>query len=186
MGRLLLEGLLLLHTLHRINTSLEHKLDLYQKNIFSKSRKLEKLIYKNNYSRWLYLRKRSIVDVWQCFEYARVLNMSGFWVYHSSESATVLNISRLRICLLFCIYQGSKYARVTEGSGDAYACLCLNMSEYARICVNIPLRAWMAFVLNLFIVISLGCFLEETKSDFYSSSWEYLICFLSKTKYLSK
>ena len=93
--------------------------------------------------------------------------MSGFWIYQSSEYATVLNISRLGICFLFCLCQGSKYARVTEGSEDAYALLmfkyvwiCQNMREYTFICLN-------AFVLNFF------CFL---------SSWEYLICFLSKTK----
>ena len=92
--------------------------------------------------------------------------LTGFWIC-CSEYATVLNISRLGICFLFCIRQGSKYARVTEGSEDAYALLmfkyvwiCQNMREYTFICLN-------AFVLNFF------CFL---------SSWEYLICFLSKTK----
>ena len=82
-----------------------------------------------------------------------VLNIPGFWVYQSSEYAMILNISRLRICFLFCIYQGSKYVRVKEGSEDAYASLCLNMSECARICVNILSSAWMAFVLNFFIAV---------------------------------
>ena len=98
----------------------------------------------------------------------------------------------------FSIYQGSEYGfcsvytRVLNMPGIQRVlkmpilCLCLNMSEYARICVNIPSSAWLAFVLNFFIVISLGCFLEETKIDFSWSSWEYLICFLSKTKYFCK
>ena len=35
---------------------------------------------------------------------------------------------------------GTEYARVTEGFEYAceYVCLCLNMSGYARICMNIP------------------------------------------------
>ena len=64
-------------------------------------------------------------------------------VYQSSQYAAVLNISRLRICFLFCIYQGSKYARDTEGSEDAYTLLmfkyvwiCQNMREYTFICLN--------------------------------------------------
>ena len=95
----------------------------------------------------------------------RVLNMPRFSIYHDWEYA-------------FC----SVYARVLNIPGlqrvmkMATLCLCLNTFGYARICVNIPLSAWMAFVLNFFIVISLGCFL---------SSWEYLICFLSKTKYFA-
>ena len=92
----------------------------------------------------------------------RVLNMPRFSIYHDWEYA-------------FC----SVYARVLNIPGlqrvitMATLCLCLNTFGYARICVNIPSSAWMAFVLNFFIVFSLGCFL---------SSWEYLICFLSKTK----
>ena len=126
---------------------------------------MKSLCYENNYSRWLFLRKRSIVDVWQGFEYTRVLNMPRLSIYHDSEYA-------------FC----SVYARVLNMPGlqrvlkMPMLCLCLNMFEYARICVSITSSAWMAFVSNIFIVISLGCFL---------SSWEYLICFLSKTKYFA-
>ena len=126
---------------------------------------MKSLCYENNYSRWLFLRKRSIVDVWQGFEYTRVLNMPRFSIYHDSEYA-------------FC----SVYARVLNMPGlqrvlkMPMLCLCLNMFEYARICVSITSSAWMAFVSNIFIVICLGCFL---------SSWEYLICFLSKTKHFA-
>ena len=109
----------------------------------------------------------------------RVLNMPGFWVCQVSEYTRVLNMPR------FSIYHDSEYAfcsvyaRVLNMPGlqrvlkMPMLCFCSNMFEYARICVNITSSAWMAFVLNYFIVISLGCFL---------SSWEYLICFLSKTK----
>ena len=112
----------------------------------------------------------------------RVLNMPGFWVCQVSEYTRVLNMPR------FSIYHDSEYAfcsvyaRVLNMPGlqrvlkMPMLCFCLNMFEYARICVNIPSSAWMAFVLYYFIVISLGCFL---------SSWEYLICFLSKTKYFA-
>ena len=109
----------------------------------------------------------------------RVLIMPAFWICQGSEYTRVQNMPR------FSIYHDSEYAfcsvyaRVLNMPGlqrvlkMPMLCLCLNMFEYARICVNIPSSAWMAFVLNFFIVISLGCFL---------SSWEYLICFLSKTK----
>ena len=53
----------------------------------------------------------------------------------------------------FWIYQGSEYARVTEGSEYAwkipeYAWTCLIMSAYAGMCVNMPKSAWMDFVLH--------------------------------------
>ena len=58
------------------------------------------------------------------------------------------------ICLgfWFWIYQGSEYARVTQGS--QYTSICQNnfwsyqnMPEYAKICANVPKSAWIAFVL---------------------------------------
>ena len=104
---------------------------------------MESSCYENNYSHWIFLRKCPIADVLQGFEYARVLHMSGFWIYQSSEYATVLNVSRLRIWFLFCIYQGSIYTRVKEGSEDAYALLmfkfvwiCQNMRECTFIYLN--------------------------------------------------
>ena len=56
-----------------------------------------------------------------------VLNMLDFWIHQGSEYAS-----------------GSEYTRVTEDS--EYACLCLKMSEYVRICLNIPTSAWMYFI----------------------------------------
>ena len=102
----------------------------------------------------------------------RVLNMPGFWVCQVSEYTRVLNMPR------FSIYHDSEYAfcsvyaRVLNMPGlqrvlkMPMLCLCLNMFEYARICVNIPSSVWMAFVLNFFIVISLGCFPEEKNLNF--------------------
>ena len=86
-------------------------------------------------------------------EYTRVLNMSGFWIYQGHEYAS-----------------GSEYARVlnmlglTQGFEYASICLimsgwiCLDMSEYAGIWVNMPKSAWIAFVLYFPIVIP--CLLE--------------------------
>ena len=91
-------------------------------------------------------------------EYARALNKPGFWISQGPEYTKVLN-TRLVISLpefwirvWFWICQGSEYARVTQGSEYAWICLtmsgwiCLDMSEYAGICVNMPKSAWIAFV----------------------------------------
>ena len=81
--------------------------------------------------------------------------MSRFSIYHDSE---------YRFC--------SVYARVLNRPGlqrvlkMLMVFLCLNMSEYTRICVNIPSSAWITFALNFFIVIFLGCFFEETNLIF--------------------
>ena len=63
------------------------------------------------------------------------LSIQGFWVNESSE-----------------------YARVTKGSEYAwkvpeYFWLCLNITKYAGVYVNMPKSVWMAFVLHLPIVI---------------------------------
>ena len=78
------------------------------------------------------------------------------------------------------------------------------MSEYAGICVDMPKSTWMAFVLffpieilclvepmvtyfNVYTKLEViirscyetrGYFLEETKFDFFYSSWKYLISYL--------
>ena len=76
---------------------------------------------------------------------------------------------------------------------------CLNMPGYAKICMNMPKSACMAFLLFPIIIPCLpecminyfnvytkpeamsegiqGCFPEEIKLDFFCSSWKYLICF---------
>ena len=81
-------------------------------------------------------RKRSIVDVWKCSEYTRVLNTPKLWI------CQCLNIPGFRI------YQGSKYVRVTHGS--EYAWISLNnswiyliMPEYVWICENRREYAWI-------------------------------------------
>ena len=63
--------------------------------------------------------------------------------------------------------------------------MCQNIPEYTRICVNMSKSAWMAFILHFPIVIRcqfarvityfnvytilevIGCFLDETKFDFF-------------------
>ena len=81
-------------------------------------------------------------------EYTRVLNKPGFWIYHVSEYAS-----------------HAEYTTVTEGFEYAceYVCLCLNMSEYARIYMNMPTSSeWFLLSKD-----TIGCFLEETKFDFF-------------------
>ena len=108
-----------------------------------------------------------------------VLNMPGFW-----------------------LYQGSGYARVTKGSKYAwiipeYALICLIVSWYVWIFLNMPQYPWIR--LNLLYVFSnwthgylferlqetrgyslevIVCFLEETKFDFFYSSISFVFfCF---------
>ena len=98
---------------------------------------------------------------WICqgFEQARVLNKPGFWIYQVSEYAS-----------------GSEFASVLNMSGlhrvlNMPECLimsgwiCLEMSEYAGICVNKPKSASIAFVLYSPIVIP--CLLEGVVTYFY-------------------
>ena len=120
-----------------------------------------------------------------------VLNMLGFWLYQGSE----------RVC-------GSEYTRVLNMTmlhklytwiGVNYSWICLNMHEYAKICVNMPKTAWMAFYVfvsieilclvervviyfnEVYSVKKWGYFLEEKKIDFLYSSWMYLIYFFLET-----
>ena len=91
--------------------------------------------------------------IFQGFEETRVLNKPGFWIYQGSEYAS-----------------GSEFIRVTQGSEYAWICLimfgwiCLDMPEYAGICVNMPKSAWIAFVLYFPIVIP--CLLEGVVTYF--------------------
>ena len=80
-------------------------------------------------------------------------------------------------------YQGSKYVRVTQGSKRAWICLnnsgiCLIMSEmsaYVKICGS--MREYTQICLNSFCFTFpfynslsngiIGCFLEQTKFDFF-------------------
>ena len=78
-----------------------------------------------------------------------VLNMPGFWICQGSEYTKVLNMP-LVVNLPKCwIYHGSEYVRVTQSSEYNLICLimsawiCLDLSEYVKICVNMPKSAWM-------------------------------------------
>ena len=51
--------------------------------------------------------------------------------------------------LEFCIWQGSEYAWITQGSQNAWM-----IPEHVWICVNMPKSIWIAFVLPFPIVFS--------------------------------
>ena len=124
-----------------------------------------------------------------------VLNMPGFWIClwlwisQCSEHTKVLNMS------VFWIYQSSEYAWIIP----EYAWLCLNMSEYAWICLKLAegLLFYISFVLYLssleYVVTYFNVytklegtwsyFPKETKFDLFYSSWHYVICFSFQTKY---
>ena len=70
-----------------------------------------------------------------------ILNKSGLWIYKNSEYASGSQCARF--------IQGPKCAWITP----EYAWLCLNILEYARICVNMSKLASMALVLHVPIVI---------------------------------
>ena len=95
--------------------------------------------------------KCCIVDLCQGSEYAKVLNIPGFWNAFGSKYARVLNIPWLH--------------RVLNISGCLNkSWICLIMPYYVRIClilpehVNMPKSTWMAFVLHVPTVIP--CLLE--------------------------
>ena len=88
-----------------------------------------------------------------------VLNIPGFrrcfcrWMCQSFGCTRVLNMPLVLNMTGFWIYQSSEYARVTQGSEYAwiiseYAWICLiivNVPEYAGKCMNIPKSVWIAF-----------------------------------------
>ena len=85
---------------------------------------------------------------WKCqgSEYTKVLNKPGFWKCQGPEFAKVLNIPGFWICQG---YTGFWICLIMSG------CICLDMSEYAEICMNMPKSGWVAFVLYFAIVINL-------------------------------
>ena len=83
-----------------------------------------------------------------------VLNMLGFWIYHSF-----------------------KYVRVTQTSEYAWI-----IPGYVWLCLNVGKSVWMAFVLHLLIVIPylkepLTVFFGNKSLFFSNSSWKCLILF---------
>ena len=109
----------------------------------------------------LYLSLLNVLNIPECtyisgiLNMPRVLNMPNFWIWQSSENASVLNMLALHSALYmpeytlidrvlniswvlnmleFWIWSGSKYARVTQGS--KYATIWLNMSNRTWICLN--------------------------------------------------
>ena len=90
--------------------------------------------------------------------------MTLFWICQGSEYTKVLNMPLVLNIPGFWICQGH------TGSEYAWICLimsdwiCLDLSEYAAICSNMPKSAWMAFVLYFPIVNS--CLLERVATYF--------------------
>ena len=96
------------------------------------------------------------------FEYARILNIPEFWICQG--------YTEFRICL-----------------NDSW--ICLNMPEYTWICLNLP--KWLLFNISplhsfctwkhgsLFerLQETRGCFLKETKFNFFYGSWKYSVYF---------
>ena len=102
---------------------------------------------------------RCVTGFWICLrfwicqhsEYSRVLNMPGFWIYHSFKYVKLT--------------QGSKYAWINPG--------------YIWLYLNVPKFVWTAFVLHssiaiLYIKKPKTVFLESKLDSFYSSC-NYLI-----------
>ena len=105
-----------------------------------------------------------------------VMNMPEFWTNQGSEytkilhTRLVMNLPGFWIHVWFWICQGSEYVRVTQGSEYAWICLimsgwiCVDMSEYAGICVNMPKSARIVFV--LYFPIAIPCLLEGVVTYF--------------------
>ena len=82
------------------------------------------------------------------FEYARLLNIPGFWMYQGSEYTRVLSMFLILNMSGFRIYHGSEYAKVTQGFEYTWI-----IPGYAWLCLNVPKSVSMAFVLHLLIEI---------------------------------
>ena len=97
-----------------------------------------------------------------------VQNMPGFWTNQGSEYTNVLNTRLVLnfpgfwIRVWFWIWQRFEYVKDTQGS--EYTWICLDMSEYAVICVNMPKSAWMDFA--LYFPIGILCLLEDLVNYF--------------------
>ena len=107
------------------------------------------MICEKQLSPWTIFAKHFIVDVWQDseyasdFEYARVLNIWGLWIFQVCEYARVLNM------LLILNIIGSENTTVLNMPGLYRV---LNMPEYAWIipgyawlCLNVPISEWFLF-----------------------------------------
>ena len=101
------------------------------------------------YQGFEYARMLNISGFWICqgSKYTRVLNMPGLWIYQGYEYVSVLNM------LGFWIYQGSEYTWFTQASECAWTSLenswvGLIISEYAWIYLNISAYVWISLNLS--------------------------------------
>ena len=84
-------------------------------------------------------------------EYARVLNIPGFWVCLWFWKVRIVNIPEFWICqgyTGFRIHMNNYWICLNMPD---YVWICMNMPEYAGICVNMPKYAWMTFALHFSI-----------------------------------
>ena len=119
-----------------------------------------------------------------------VLNKPGFWIYQGSEYASGYEFARVLNTRLVLNLPGFW---ICQGYTGFWICLimsgwiCLDMSEYAGICVNMPKSAWIAFVLYIPIVIP--CLLEGVVTYFnVITKLEVLVwwgCFLGEAIWFS-
>ena len=99
---------------------------------------------------WMYLYKQDS-EYASNPKYAKILNMTKFWIWQVSQIASVtqssgyvsifldrvLNISWVLNILGFWIWQGSEYTRITQGSKYAIAEYVWIGREYAWTCLNL-------------------------------------------------
>ena len=116
----------------------------------------------------------------------QILNMLAFWIYRCFEYTSVVNIPEFWICFLFWLCQVSGYTTVLNMPGLHRV---LDMLEYAWVisrhawlCPNEPKFVWIAFALELHILIPYlqerqTVFMESKNLIFFQSSWTYLILF---------
>ena len=83
------------------------------------------------------------------YEYALVLNMPEFWIYQCSDLSGLHRVLNM-----------PEYAEIIP----EYAWFSLNMSEYARKCVNLPESVWKVFVFHALVVVT--CLLEQVITYF--------------------
>ena len=120
------------------------------------------------YQGFEYARMPNISGFWICqgSKYTRVLNMPGLWIYQCYEYVSVLNM------LGFWIYQGSEYTWFTQASECAWTSLenswvGLIISEYAWIYLNISAYVWISLNLSELIFF----YMTPLQDIFYLNVW---------------
>ena len=118
-----------------------------------------KIVIADNYFRKT-LHHRCLSGFWICI---------GFWIYKGFECASGSKYADVVNIPGFWKKKGSEYARIVQDCEYAwkvlkYGQICLNISEYPGICVNMPKSTWMAFILYFLSVII--CLVEDLVTYF--------------------